>query len=249
MHQFLCLRFILQQHVGFVRTLDTQQLVVGYLIGTDNKVHLAVVHVQPSDGTLIVIVCLESFSLGQEIFPDAWFDGYFCRHVQEVGDLVDMLFIFIVVPDSFKGTVCSSADKCIRAVLVWIVPCFEFLHGHVGRIETCTCRAVTISFYERFTAGAVPRTVIDFSEGLLERIRDSVEQSLLVTEILFPIDGIHFVCSETIKVEHFLPIVGDSAQVRCIEGYQCIVVDPSGERRLRGLVARNHQREKQDGKD
>ena len=121
-----------------------------------------------------------------------------------------------MIPDCFQRSVSSTADKRIRTVLVRVFPGIEFLHRHVGRIETCSCRTVTIPIDERSAVGAVPGTVVDFGKGLLVRILDPLEQSLPVAEILLPIDGIDNVGGVAVKPQYLLSIIGDSAQVRSV---------------------------------
>ena len=148
LHELVGLRQVLQQDVGLIGALDAKKLVVSDLVWTDDKVHLAVVHIQPGKCTLVIVVRLEGLDFFQEIFPHAGLDGDIGSNFQGILDLFDIGLVSVVIPYGFQGAVGGAADECIWTVLVRIVPGFELLHRHVGRIETGSGRTVSIAFHE-----------------------------------------------------------------------------------------------------
>ena len=148
LHELVGLRQVLQQDVGLIGALDAKKLVVSDLVWTDDKVHLAVVHIQPGKCTLVIVVRLEGLDFFQEIFPHAGLDGDIGSNFQGILNLFDIGLVSVVIPYGFQGAVGGAADKCIWTVLVRIVPGFELLHRHVGRIETGSGRTVSIAFHE-----------------------------------------------------------------------------------------------------
>ena len=204
---------VLQEDKCLIGALDAEELVVGHLVGADYKVHLAVVHIQPGYGTLVVIISFESIRLAEQILRHAGFDGDVGCSLQVIPYLVDVSLVGIVIPHRLQRTVGGTADQSVWAVLIRIVPGIEFFPGHVRGVETCSGKSIGIAFHEGFAGGAVPRAVVYFREGFLNRVGNAVQEGLFVAKVLFPIDGIHFVGGKTVKVKHFLAIVRDAAQV------------------------------------
>ena len=159
-----------------------------------------------------------------------------------------MRFVGVVVPDGLQGTVRGAADEGVRAVLVGIVPGIELVLCHVRRIETGAGKRIGITFHEGFTGGAVPWAVVDFGEGLLDRVCDAVQEDLLVAEVLFPVDSVHLVGGEAVEIQHLLAVVGDAAEVGSFNGYHGVICYAAGKRGL-GFIAGDHRCQCEGGQD
>ena len=148
LHQFLGAGLVLEQHERLVGALDAEQLVVSDLVGADDQVHLAVIHVQPGDGAFVVLVGHEGFSLGKQVGGHARLDSDVRRRLQVVGDLLDIVLVFVVEPYGLQRAVLGAAYKGVGAVLVGVFPGVELLPGHVCGIEAGAGKAVAVSLYE-----------------------------------------------------------------------------------------------------
>ena len=224
-------------------------MVVRDLVWTYDKIHLAVIHVQPSYGTLVVIVCLQGFCFSQEIVPNARLDCDVSRHLKVVFYLFNVGLVGIVIPYCFQRAVRGATDKCIRAVLVRIVPGFKLLHRHIRRIKTSSGRTIIIAFHKRFAIGAVPWAVIDLGESLLQRVGHSVKQGLFVTEVLTPINGIDYISGIAVKPEDLFSMVCDAAQIWSVKSDHRIIRHFASEGRFRRFSTGYCDRERDSGKN
>ena len=249
LHQHFRLGLVLQKDKSLIGTLQAEKLVVVRLVRAQDQVHLAVVHLQPVDIALVVVVGAEGLHLAQQVFLHAGLDGDVGRSRQVIGNLVDMLAIRVMEPDGLQSTVFPAADKRIGAVLVRIVEGGEFRFRHVGRIEIGAGKAILIALYEGYAVGAVPRAILDFHIGLLGRILDSLQQGLFVAEILLPVHGVQLGRREAVQVQHLFSIIGDAAQIRRIEGYGGVIRHFPRKRRFFLHLAGTQDRQRQRGQN
>ena len=59
-----------------------------------------------------------------------------------------MLLVGIMIPNGFKRTIGCTTNKRVRAVLVRVIPGVKLSLCHIGRIESSTRQAVSITIYE-----------------------------------------------------------------------------------------------------
>ena len=126
-----------------------------------------------------------------------------------------MLFIGIMVPNGLQRSVLSPSDKGVWTVLCGVLKGHKLFLSHISGIETSSKRPVIETFHERLAIHTVPRAVINLSECLLERIGEAPEQSILVSEILIPINSVNLISGETVEVQDLFTIVGDSIKIGC----------------------------------
>ena len=232
LHKLVGMGLVLQEDERFVRALDTQQLVICSLVGAYHQVHLAVVHVQPGQRTLIIIVCPEGIGLAEEILGHAGLYGNICSGLQVIPYLFDVAAVSVVIPDRFKGTVCGTAHQRIGTVLVRVVPGGKFLRSHICRIESSSGRAVFVALDERFARSTVPGAVVNLRESLLHGVSNALQKGLLVPKILFPVNCVHLVGRKAVKVQDFFSVVRYAAEVRSLYVNHGIIVHIAFERRL-----------------
>ena len=175
---------------------------------------------------------MQGLCLGKKVLLHARLDGNVCRSRQVIGNLANMLLVGVVVPDGFEGAIVCAANHRVGAEFVGIVPGVELFAGHIGRIEAGSGKAVGVSIDEGFPVDTVPRTVVDGHIFFLLGVIDSLQQGVLVAEILFPVDGVHLVGSETVEVQHFLSVVGNAAKVWSRNGNDGIIRHFPGEWRF-----------------
>ena len=192
--------------------------------GTDDEVHLAVIHFQPGLVAVVVIIRLETFDHLKQIVPDALLDGDVGGLSEIFLNLADGSGIGFMVPDRFEAAVRSAPYERVGAVFLRILPRKEFLPAHVGRIEAGPGRAAAISRKEGLPVEAVPGTVVDLGIFPLGRICQGLQEGVPIREVLLPVDFVHLIGGHPVKPQDFFTVVGDARQVRGGDGHLGVLV-------------------------
>ena len=213
---------VLEQNIGAIGSLLAQEVIVDGLQRADHQVHLAVRHIQPGKFALIIIIGENGIGLLEKVVADAGLDGDVGGSLEIVGNLLHVGGVGVVVPDGFQRAVGGALHQRVGAVLEGVVPGFEFLYGHILRVETGAGRSGAEAIQEGLLVNAVPGAVVHVGEFTLG-IGKGAEESL-VPESLLPIDGIGLVCCKAVQVENLFSIVGDPREIRCGNDHLCIVL-------------------------
>ena len=222
--EFLGALEVLQEDIGAVGRLRPVKRIVRRLDGADDKVHLAVVHLQPGLVAVVIVIGHEPLDHLQQIMPHALLDGDVGGPPEIFRDPVDGPGIGLVVPDGLETAVRIPLHEGIRAVLVRILPGLEFRRGHVRGIETGPVRPAAVARKEGLPVDPVPGAVVDRGVQSLPGIRQGAQEGLPVAEILLPIDFVHLVGGHPVQPQDLLPVVGDPRQVRSGDGHLGIIL-------------------------
>ena len=182
---------VLEKDECLVCCLSLKEVVIVVLDRSDNKVHVAVLHIHPSEVAGKIVVCTESLYALSKVCTHTLVSSKFCGLLKKCTYSLKLLLVLVAIPNCLKCTILVTTDYCVEAKLVWILKCVPLFHCHILWIVLASEWLLTVSLNERLVViEVIPRTIVNHCISLLILICKSIHLSF-IAESLLPEETIH----------------------------------------------------------